>query len=58
VRSRNFWVGRRLYGIMVACQPRFLNVRAADYFLDSFRLGEEKATAARPAPERSRPSPE
>jgi HEAT repeats len=39
VRSRLFWVGRRLYQVQVAYQERFLNEPAADYFLDSFRLG-------------------
>jgi hypothetical protein len=39
---RHFWVGQRLYGVMVAYTPKFLNARAAGYFLDSFRL-EDKA---------------
>jgi hypothetical protein len=40
VLSRIFWEGRRLYQVKVASQPRFLNARAAEYFLDSFRLKE------------------
>jgi hypothetical protein len=40
VRSRIFWEGRRLYQVKVASNPKFLNARAAEYFLDSFRLKE------------------
>jgi hypothetical protein len=40
-RSRLFWVGRKLYQVNVSYQPWYLNSKAADYFLDSFRL--EKA---------------
>jgi hypothetical protein len=50
LRSRNFWVGRRLYGLMVAHQPQFLNARAMTYFLDSFRLKESADKTAHPAP--------
>lgn len=39
--SRQFWVGPRLYAVMVAYKPEFLNARAAGYFLDSFRLDEQ-----------------
>jgi hypothetical protein len=38
LRSRLFWVGRRLYQAQVAYQEKFLNEPAADYFLDSFRV--------------------
>jgi hypothetical protein len=56
LRSRHFWVGRSLYTLLVAYQPRFLNARAADYFLDSFRLAEGKATAAERATARQKAS--
>jgi hypothetical protein len=39
VRTRLFWSGRRLYFAQVAYRPRFLNAKAADYFLDSLRVG-------------------
>jgi hypothetical protein len=38
VRTRLFWAGRKLYQANVVSKPRFLNAKAADYFLDSFRL--------------------
>jgi len=38
LRTRLFWSGRRLYQVHVAGKPQFLNVRAADYFMESFRL--------------------
>jgi hypothetical protein len=38
VRARVFWSGRRLYIVSVVSQPKFLNPKPADYFLDSFRL--------------------
>jgi hypothetical protein len=38
LRSRQFWVGRKKYLAGLAYKPEFLNARAADYFLDSFRL--------------------
>jgi hypothetical protein len=40
LHSRLFCVGARLYGVQVAGKPEFLNEKAADYFLDSFRLEE------------------
>ena len=42
-RSRFFWSGRRLYQVQVVGRSPFLNARAADYFLDSFRLEEGPA---------------
>jgi hypothetical protein len=38
VRSRHFWLGPRLYSVMVVYKPEFLNPSAADFFLDSFRV--------------------
>ncbi len=38
LRSRLFWKGRRLYQVKVASKPEFLNPKAADYFMDSFRI--------------------
>ena len=46
IRSRFFWSGRRLYQVQVVGKPPFLNTRAADYFLDSFRLEEGPAEKA------------
>jgi hypothetical protein len=40
MRARLFWSGRRMYTVMVVYQTQFLNAKAADYFLDSFRLTE------------------
>lgn len=37
VRTRLFWVDNRLYQVYVSGKPEFLNVRAADYFMESFR---------------------
>jgi hypothetical protein len=42
VRSRLFWARPRLYQILVAYSPEFLNPRAADYFLNSFQLEDTK----------------
>jgi hypothetical protein len=38
MRTRLFWVGRRLYLVKVVFKREFLNAAAATYFLDSFRL--------------------
>jgi hypothetical protein len=38
LRSRLFCVGARLCDVQVAGKPESLNEKAADYFLDSFRL--------------------
>jgi hypothetical protein len=46
LRSRQFWVGRKLYTVMVAYKPQFLNPRAAAYFLDSFRPEQKPAVPA------------
>ena len=40
IRSRLFWEGRRLYQVKVASKPEFLNPKAAEYFMDSFRIKE------------------
>jgi len=45
IRSRLFWEGRRLYQVKVASKPEFLNPKAADYFMDAFRIN---ATEAKP----------
>jgi hypothetical protein len=50
LRTRQFWVGRRLYTVMMAYKPQFLNPRAAAYFLDSFRLEQKPAVPAAPRP--------
>jgi hypothetical protein len=44
LRSRIFWVGRRLYHVSVGHVPEFLNARAADSFLESFRIEIERPT--------------
>jgi hypothetical protein len=46
LRARNFWSGRRLYIVQVVSKPAFLNAKAADHFLDSFRFEPEKAPVA------------
>jgi hypothetical protein len=38
LRTRLFWADRRLYRVTVGSDRKFLNQKAADYFLDSFRL--------------------
>ena len=38
IRYRLFWEGRRLYQVKVVSQPKFLNPKAADYFMDSFQI--------------------
>jgi hypothetical protein len=38
IRSRFFWLGRRLYHVNIAYKPEFLNPIAAEHFLDSFRI--------------------
>jgi hypothetical protein len=38
VRVRNLPAGRRMYSVLVAYQPRFLNAKAAQYFLESLRV--------------------
>jgi hypothetical protein len=45
VRSRIFWAGRRLYQVKVASQTRFLNAKAADFFMNSFRIMETAPAA-------------
>jgi hypothetical protein len=40
LKNRIFWVGRRQYAVMVAFVPKYLNYKAADYFLDSLQIGE------------------
>jgi hypothetical protein len=45
LRSRLFWEGRRLYQVKVASKPEFLNAKAADYFMDSFRINGTEAKA-------------
>ncbi len=47
LQNRVFWVGPKLYGLIVAYKPEFLNARAATYFLDSFRLKEKTETPAK-----------
>jgi len=37
-RNRVFWVGNTLYQVNSSYVPRYVNAKAADYFLDSFRL--------------------
>jgi hypothetical protein len=51
--SRMFWVGRRFYRVSVSCSPKFLNRKAADHFLNSFRAGPAKPEPpAAPSPPR------
>jgi len=38
LRKRLFWIGRRLYQVQVAFQPKFVNADAGEYFLNSFRI--------------------
>jgi hypothetical protein len=38
LRTRAFYRGPRQYVIFLASQPRFLNSRAAEHFLNSFRV--------------------
>jgi hypothetical protein len=40
LKSRYFWVGRRLYGIQVVYNPELSVLPAVDYFLDSFEVRE------------------
>jgi hypothetical protein len=40
VRNRVFWVGRRQYTFIVVFDRRFLNGKAAEYFLDSVRIDQ------------------
>lgn len=42
VRVRLFWVDRRLYQVLVTSTDEFLNVRAADYFMESFQLDKRE----------------
>jgi hypothetical protein len=38
LRTRHFWVGNRLYNILVASTPEFVNRKAAEYFLNSLKI--------------------
>jgi HEAT repeat protein len=49
VRTQLFWVDQRLYQVVVSSKPEFLNVRAADYFMESFQLDREGAVPSGPA---------
>jgi hypothetical protein len=40
MRIRLVWSGCRMYNILFASQRQFLNAKAANYFLDSFRIEE------------------
>jgi HEAT repeats len=55
--SRQVWVGPKLYAVMVAYKPQFLNAQAAGYFLDSFRLDEKGDLPAKQRLEAPRASP-
>jgi hypothetical protein len=57
MRNRQFWAGRRLYALLVAFKPQFVNERAVAYFLDSFRLEEKAKTPKKSGSERSNTSP-
>jgi hypothetical protein len=45
-RTRLFWVGHRLYQVLVAYKEEFLNTKAADFFLDSFTLDKRPSSTA------------
>ena len=52
VWKRHFWVGRRLYQVQVAYNPKFANLGAGRYFLESFHIetgAEIKQTAGTPS---------
>jgi hypothetical protein len=59
LRSRQFWVGQKLYSLMVAHQPEFVNARAMTYFLNSFQLKERADIdmPARPDPDNAHSAP-
>jgi hypothetical protein len=41
--KRLFWVGRRLYQVQVAYNPKFANIGAGHYFLESFQIDADAA---------------
>jgi hypothetical protein len=41
LRHRCFWIGQRQYSVMVSFPPRFVTAKAANYFLDSFRVKDQ-----------------
>jgi hypothetical protein len=48
-RIRGFWVGRRLYLVLVGYQERFLIPEAVDFFLESFQVEEPRLDNVAPA---------
>ncbi|HZV04036.1 MAG TPA: HEAT repeat domain-containing protein [Gemmataceae bacterium] len=49
VRARLFWVDNRLYQVYVSGVPKFLNARAADYFMDSFQVDKPERKGSVPS---------